>query len=169
MAVYPTLICAFRSIWRRVDGRSRARTRLSFTGCPVSLRWKIKMGPSATVPFASRSPSNESLNTPQRLASFDGHRGRRKRGNGTARGTRRKSVEERTTPMGTLIEQFAHVPWNSKNLHRRLTMYRTGTEAVLRVNKLTDWTWPCFAPNDAPQVFRWVQPRLCELMSGILR
>lgn len=89
--------------------------------------------------FASCSPSNESLNTPWLSCSIGaapGERGgrgrgvwrkqqRRKSGNRGAcaavvvRGKRREPV------MGTLIEQFAHVPWNSRNLLRRLTMYRS--------------------------------------------
>ena len=119
--------------------------------------------------FASCSPSNESLNTPWLSCSigaapgtwkrWEGKRGgvwrkqqRRKSGNRGAcaspvvvRGKRREPV------MGTLIEQFAHVPWNSRNLLRRLTMYRIpACGAALRMNRADRLDWPCFGRQSKP-------------------
>lgn len=124
-----------------------------FTGCPVSSssrRERVHPGRGIRLvfPFERKFKYTVALLFHRRGAGYvkevGGEEGgvwrkqqRRKSGNRGAcaspvvvRGKRREPV------MGTLIEQFAHVPWNSRNLLRRLTMYRIpACGAALRMNR----------------------------------
>lgn len=107
------------------------RGAVQFTGCSVSLSYEIKTGPSATISRGIRLVFPFERKFKYTALLF--HE-RTKRGTEAKRGERAVprcafpvAEQRKNHTMGTLIERFAHVPWNPWNLLRRLTMYRDGT------------------------------------------